>query len=80
MEAIQRTVYSKHGCYFTGNLVSVDYMASACQDRKWGQFGAEVTMDYLDYAKELVKRQFGEPVRVCLAIPEYVVEVQNATD
>lgn len=77
MKAKRITAYTKHGCNFTGpNLVLVEYFKDMTKDPAWGQFNANLTDKYIRQAAALVVQEFGEPVRVLLAMPDYVCEVR----
>jgi hypothetical protein len=68
--------YHKHGCHFDGKLVVVNYYEDMTKDPKWGTFNADLTYKYMGLAARLVKEKYGEPKRVLLGMPDYVVEVE----
>lgn len=76
MKAERFDGYHKNGCHFEGKLVVVHYLDDAQKDPKWGTFGAELTWDYMAKAKQLIQDRGYQVKRVCLAIPDYVVEIE----
>lgn len=76
MDIARFKYYQEHGCNFFGNLVVVDYQKDMENDPNWGKFGAGVVFDYVEKAKKLVEENGYNVIRVCLSIPEYVVEVE----
>lgn len=77
MEAKQVEEFHEHGCNFYGNLVVVDYQKEY-NNRKMKRFsfGVGDIYDYIDWAKEIVEKEGYKVKRVCLSIPQYVVEVE----
>lgn len=76
MKAERFDEYHKHGCHFYGKLVVVDYMPDMKNDPQWGRFGAGVTFDYIEKAKKFIEEAGYKVIKVRLAIPEYVVEIE----
>ena len=69
--------YHKHGCHFYGKLVVVDYQEEYNNRKlKFNSFGAGDIFEYMEQAKKLVEEKGYKVKRVCLSIPEYVVELQ----
>jgi hypothetical protein len=54
----------------------VHYLDDAKNDKKWGTFGAGVSLDYLKKATALVKERYGENV-VLLSMPDLVVRISE---
>lgn len=67
--------YHKYGCHFAGKLVVVSYWEEMRADPKWGRFGGQVSLDWMKKAEALVKEKYGDPKRVLLSVPDYVVEL-----
>jgi hypothetical protein len=70
--------YHKHGCYFIGKLVVVDYQDDLKSDPDYGRFGSDTSSDlYIDYAVKalnLVKERYpGCHVLICL--PDVVARI-----
>lgn len=76
METKRIDEYHKHGCHFFGNLVTVDYATDMQKDKNWGNFGANVSIDYWLKAKALVREKYGDNFEELLAIPELVVRLK----
>ena len=76
MNAQRIDEYHNHGCHFYGKLVLVKYQEAMQADRKFGQFNAGVTFDYIAKAKALIDDRQYKVVRVLLSIPDYVVEIE----
>lgn len=80
MEVNRITGYTEHGCTFvqpkSGDLVLIDYSAELRADPRWGRFGAMVTYDYLDKAKELLRETYNT-FDVLLSIPDLVAIGHN---
>lgn len=76
MEAVKVESYNKYGCKFFGDLVVVDYLEDMKKDPKYGQWGAMVTFDYSEKAKQLVYDTYGDKFEVLLSIPELVVRLK----
>jgi hypothetical protein len=75
MKAERIDEYHKSGCHFTGKLAVVHYLDDAKNDPKWGTFGGQISLDYLDKAMALVKERYGANVEVLLSMPDLVVRV-----
>lgn len=76
METKQVDEYHKYGCNFYGKLVVVDYQEEYNNRKlKTFSFGAEDIFDYIEHARKLVEEKGYNVKRVCLSIPEYVVEI-----
>ena len=71
MQAKRFDEFHKYGCHFTGKLVVVDYTAEVMANTQFNRGLPE-----LDDAEKLVKDRGYKVVRVLLAIPEYVVEIE----
>ncbi len=77
METKRVDEFHKHGCHFFGKLVVVDYQEEYNNRKlKFYSFGAGDIYDYVKYAEKLVEEKGYKVKRVCLTIPQYVVEIQ----
>lgn len=77
METKRAEEFHHHGCNFYGKLVVVDYQEEYNNRKlKFHSFGAGDIFDYVDHAKKLVAEKGYKVKRVCLAIPQYVVEIE----
>lgn len=76
MKAQRFDDYIKNGSHFHGLLVVVRYLEDVQKDPRWGTFGAELTYEYLDKAKQLVKDRGYNVVEELLHIPDYVVRIK----
>ena len=64
--------YTDHGCNITGNLI-IARCSKACEAHpRWGQFGAQCSLDVADVARELVGSEV-EAYSERLAVPDLVV-------
>lgn len=75
MKAQRFDEYHKHGCHFEGKLVVVDYSGDLKNDPQWGRFNAELSYKYMGLAAKLIEEKYGQPKRVLLGMPDYVVEI-----
>lgn len=76
MEAKQVTKYERHGEYFEGKLVLVEYWDDLTSDSRYGGFGIALAYEYRDKAARLVAESGYEVQRVLLDYPDYVVRVR----
>ena len=67
--------YHKHGCHFSGKLVVIHYYEAMQQDPNWGKFNANLTFDYVEKARALVKERQYKVVRELLTMPDLVIEI-----
>lgn len=75
MQAERFDEYHKGSSHFHGKLAVVHYLQDAQKDPKWGTFGADISLNYLDKAMELIKERYGEKVEVLQSIPDLVVRI-----
>ena len=68
--------YHKHGCHFHGKLVVIDYQEAMQHDRRWGQYNAGLTLDYLVMARKYAKELYGDTIEL-LSVPELVIRLND---
>ena len=76
MKATRVDEYHKGGCHFYGKLAVIDYLEDAKADKRWGEFCAGVSIDYMVKAKEFAKERYGD-VEILLTVPELVVRLND---
>lgn len=78
MEIQEMSEYHNHGCNFYGKLAVVDYQEDWKNNPNYGRFASMSIFDSLEKAQKLIEKKYGKEnvVRVCLSIPELVVEIK----